>query len=473
MTLRLRLAIGVLVVVLVASIAFSLVAYSMVDEALRTEVDRSVRAQGGRVADSVSRKVDGKGKTAHVLFTRSGPRREAFARGVVLAQVLDGRGNVFAQTDAASEMGGLPVDSSVRADDEHGAMRTVRIRHQNYRLYERGIGSKVVQVARPLGELEGFLGHLSFVLIVAGVFAAILTVMFSLWAAKAALRGVSGMTRTTRHIRATGDLTQRVEPGFQDREFVEFSTALNEMLESLEQSQNRERQFVADASHELKTPLTSLRGNALYIVRHECGGFEITDAAAALVRDVDRLVSITDGLTTLARLDAEPMLQIEPVDIDDLIDHALSQSRNLYPDHNFHRLGQVGIRMLDSELMHRIVSNLLTNAGAYSPPGTSILVTLIDEGMDGFRVVVEDDGPGMDNNDFARAFDRFYRGTTSAGTSGTGLGLAIALNAARELGGDVRLGRSDVTGIRCEVMFPAGPTSAVPNTRSSAFSMVE
>jgi signal transduction histidine kinase len=239
-----------------------------------------------------------------------------------------------------------------------------------------------------------------------------------------------------------------VEPAFPDPELREFADAINEMLGAIESSNVQRRRFVADASHELRTPLTSLGGNAAYLERAGDLDTESREALAAVGRDVTRLIRIADGLTMLARLDASPTTQLEPVDVDAQARESLARMQRTYPEHTFRLDGSIGTQLLDVELLRRILDNLLDNAGRYTPAGSTITISLnIDS--DELQLEVIDDGPGLDATERARAVERFHRGSTSTGVAGTGLGLAIVDEAARSLDGSLELASAEPHGLRC------------------------
>ncbi len=449
MTLRRRLTIVLVAVVAIGAVLFGLVARAMVERQLAGDVDRDLRAEVTRVARDLQR--------PRPFGGRVGGRRPGalFGRQSPFAQVLGGDGSIVARTTGVEAIGGLPdpdVDASSAGELQ---LRTVRIDGERYRLGELAArDGSVVQVARPLSELSAFLDRLRWVLLAAGALGVGAAVLLGPWAARATLRPVHSMTRTTRRIAdSPREIARaRVEPAFPDPELREFADAVNGMLDALDAADRNQRRFVADASHELRTPLTSLGGNAEYLQRAAELDDDQRDALDAVGRDVQRLVRIADGLTMLARLDATPVTQLEPVDVDAQLTESVARFERVHRDHRVSSTTDAGTHLLDVELVRRVLDNLLDNAGRYTPAGSSVHVEASTEG-ECVVIVVADDGPGLGEHEREQVLERFHRGSTSAGVSGTGLGLAIVDEAARSLGGSLRLSaaRPDGTGLRCIV----------------------
>lgn len=452
MTLRWRLALALAAAVAIGAVVFGLTAratvehilYDDVDEQLRGEVQRVIGDNGLRGPEERER-ADRRGPFGAGpggrpgIFGGRGPGA-VFGREAAFAQVLDGDGEIVLQTTAVESIGGLPDPDIGVGERGEPQVRTVRIDGDRYRLVEAvGRDEVVVQVARPLDEVAGFLDTLMWVLAAAGAVALGAALLLGPWVARATLRPVERMTATARTIAGSPrDLTQRVEPAFPDPELRDFADAMNEMLESIAAADLHQRRFVADASHELRTPLTSLGGNATYLARTTTLDADASEALGAVSRDIDRLTRIADGLTMLARLDSTPVTQTEPCDLGELALDAVDRCERLYPTHTFELSGTTGVHLLDVELARRIVDNLVDNAGRYTPAGTTVRVTVAADG-DSVTLDVVDDGPGLDEVERTQVVERFHRGSTSAGSNGTGLGLAIVDEAARALGGSLEL----------------------------------
>ncbi|MCB0877936.1 MAG: HAMP domain-containing protein, partial [Thermoleophilia bacterium] len=363
MTLRWRLSIALVLAVTLGAATFGLVARAVVQHQLYHDVDDALRTEVARLVGDLD------GPSRDGPFARRGRRGgdgpgSFFGRNALFAQVIADDGTVISRTTAVDAIGGLPQPRLGDARDGELHLRTVRIDHERYRLAEARVADgATVQVARPLTELAGFLDTLLRVLVAAGGLAIGAALLLGPWAARATLRPVERMTRTAQSIaNEPHDLSARVEPAFPDPELREFADAINEMLASIEDADRHQRRFVADASHELRTPLTSLGGNASWLAARESLDRDEREAIESVGRDVARLVRIADGLTVLARLDAAPAPQLEPVDVDAAVRESIDRARRVHPDHSFEadELG-CGTQVLDAELVRRILDNLLDN----------------------------------------------------------------------------------------------------------------
>jgi two-component system OmpR family sensor kinase len=300
------------------------------------------------------------------------------------------------------------------------------------------------------------------------------------------LRPLVGVERTARAI-AAGDLSQRVPAGDDRTEVGRLSTALNGMLSRIEQafraqqiseegargSEERLRRFVADASHELRTPLTSIRGFAeLYRQGAVRSDEDIRRLMQRIEAEGGRMGLLVEDLLLLARLDQERPLTIAPVDLAAIAGDAVHDARAVQPDrpvtlHLDESLTDVPVVLGDEGRLRQVVGNLLTNALVHTPGDVRVTVSVAQDPADAGLLVlrVADEGPGMDNADAVRAFERFYRAdasrTRSAG--GTGLGLAIVASLVEAHGGSVHLDTAPGQGATVTVRLPrSGPPAPAP-----------
>lgn len=272
------------------------------------------------------------------------------------------------------------------------------------------------------------------------------------WALGRGLRPLRRIEHTAAAI-AAGDLTERV-PGLAapNTEIGHLGRSLNTMLGQLEQAfadreraETRMRTFLADVSHELRTPLVGIKGSTeLY----RMGGSDAEEAMSRIDREATRLTGLTEDLLLLAQLDEDPAAQLEcaPMDLRTIANDARHDLRALDPTRtvtltgpeNHSAPGPAPVNG-DEDRLRQVVTNLVGNAIAHTPPGTAVRIRV---GTEGGRAVlmVEDDGPGMTDEQAERVFDRFYRADRarrhSAG-AGSGLGLSIARSIARAHGGDL------------------------------------
>jgi signal transduction histidine kinase len=246
-------------------------------------------------------------------------------------------------------------------------------------------------------------------------------------------------------------------PGAQD-EIHRLAITLNAMLDRIDSATSRQRTFVGDAAHELRSPLASLR--VQLEVAQRLGPSADWDAVIDdVLVDVDRLDRLVADLLTLARLDESGRLgRREPVELQELVRSVA----------NGYGHARVPVRAelepvdvtADPDALRRVVINLVDNAVRYAT--SEVVVTLRATNRGGrprALLTIDDDGPGLAEDEREKVFDRFYRVAESRSrqTGGTGLGLSIVRDIVRNHGGRVRLtARPDgATGLRAEVSLPA------------------
>ena len=299
------------------------------------------------------------------------------------------------------------------------------------------------------------------------IMAALLTVGAILLSYVGAIRVVERSLRPLKRLAATahqvsnlpldrgeGQVPVRVAPADADpaNEVGQVGAAFNHMLDNVEgalaarhRSETKVRQFVADASHELRNPLASIRGYAELTRRgSDVLPDDTTHALGRIEAESERMSALVQDLLLLARLDSEPTLELEPTDVTEIILNAVSDARAASPDHiwSLELPEDVVMAKADAHRLHQVVTNLLANARTHTPAGTRVTTSLSASG--GFAEVrVSDNGPGVPAEIRDSVFERFTRADVSrvrqAGGSSTGLGLAIVTAVIHAHGGDVRL----------------------------------
>jgi two-component system, OmpR family, sensor kinase len=267
----------------------------------------------------------------------------------------------------------------------------------------------------------------------------------------------------------SGDLSARLDDSVGATEAARLAHALNAMTAQLqatstarEESDERLRRFVADASHELHTPLATIRG---YAQLHRAGALtEPDDADRAMSRiesEAGRMTRLVEEMLLLARLDQGRPLRSDEVDITKIVADAVDDARARDPTRQIDLLlppNPVTVTG-DEERLHQVIENLLENARAHTPARTPVRVEVnTDSQTEIVTIVLADDGPGMTPAHAARAFDRFYRAEASRSRQhgGTGLGLAIVASIVEAHHGNVTLVTQPGNGATFVIQLPHG-----------------
>lgn len=250
------------------------------------------------------------------------------------------------------------------------------------------------------------------------------------------LRPVRDTTDLARRITDT-DLSERI-PTRGRNEITELAVTFNRMLDRLEAALTTQRRFLADAGHELRTPITIIQGNLDTLAP---AATEDAETLAIASEELTRMTRLVDELILLARSERPDFLHPEPTDLESLTRSLLAKARALDSRRWVLSSAAAGTAMLDPQRITQAVMQLAVNAVAHTPPGTTVEIGSTIEG-DRVRFTVSDHGPGIPAGSSERVFDRFAR-LDPRRTEGTGLGLSIVAAICAAHGGDVRLtGRS-------------------------------
>ena len=303
-------------------------------------------------------------------------------------------------------------------------------------------------------ELESLRGILSYVVPLSLVIAG----LGGWFLARRSLSPVVAMADRARQI-GVGSLSARLPVANPRDELGKLASTFNELLSRLEASVEQQRQFMADASHELRTPVTIARTAASVALqqptRHES---EYRETLDIIEQETVRLSRIVDDLFTLTRADAGTYrVRKAPIYLDELIEDVARATRVVAATRNvsivaecIHPASYTG----DEDLIRRLVSNVLDNAIRYSPEGGAVRVAL-DRSSDVYSISVTDQGPGIPVEAQARIFERFYRvDAARKRDGGAGLGLALARWIAHAHDGDIALATSSRLGSTFVITLP-------------------
>lgn len=374
--------------------------------------------------------------------------------GVILYDTLEGGGTLHQYAllrEVSDALAGYQVFYSTYTDGMFQSCAALPIVYRNMNigavfLYEEDIEQAAL--------LQGVQSNLRSMSLMVAVLVLIMSVVFS-----KALTGRAGvLLRAIRMVRE-GEYSHRVDLKGRD-ELAQLADEFNQLTGRIQTTEEMRRRFVSDASHELKTPLASIRLLTDSILQNENIDPETTkEFVADIGEEAERLTRISEKLLTLTRLDANQTVERTPVDVAAVLRKA---------EHMLRPLAQANGTTLESGLvegclvyaveddLYQIAFNLMENAIKYNRPEGCVMVRLFREGEEVvFRV--EDTGVGIPEEDMDRIFDRFYRvdKARSRAAGGTGLGLSIVRDMVSQHGGTVMASRREPEGSCFTVRFPA------------------
>jgi signal transduction histidine kinase len=370
-----------------------------------------------------------------------------FALGNAVLQVRSLDGTIVARSRSAGFFR-LPYDSAERQllMRSRIAFRDVVIdgfdetrnfRQVSYLLDRRPGGPFVLQIAVPQTFLEQERKGLITYFVVSIPIILALGALGGLFLSTRALAPLRAIMQKAQAI-GVEELSERVPVPDVDDEFKQLALTLNGLLGRLQQAFDSQERFVADASHQLKTPLAILKGELDLIRSRPRSETETREFFESAAQEVNSLSRTIEDLLMLARVDAgRASLSVQPVRLDEIVMSGLSRLEKLaraagiqlalnLEGENFETRG-------DPDLLQGLVQNLVENAIKYSPEGARVEVRL-KESADELSLSVRDSGPGIPDADLSRIFERFFRGSGGGGAGaaqgsrkpGSGLGLAIA-----------------------------------------------
>jgi heavy metal sensor kinase len=250
------------------------------------------------------------------------------------------------------------------------------------------------------------------------------------WLSRRALRPVDAITTVAKSI-SVQNLSQRVVVPQTGDELQRMSETWNEVLERLETSVKRIRQFTADASHELRTPLALIRASAEITLRRERDAEEYRTALRNIESEAARMTGLTESLLTVARADTGGFdMPLSPIDLNGVVASVVQQNEALAAGKGIRIKAEIGaqpaLASANDSGMRRLLMILIDNALKYTPKGGTVKVSA-EPTPDGTAISVEDTGEGIAADALPHVFERFYRADPARGSgSGFGLGLSIA-----------------------------------------------
>jgi two-component system, OmpR family, sensor histidine kinase MprB len=464
MTLRTRIAAVASLSVALAVLAAAVGLYIAVRSDLQGEIDQSLRQRAQAfLAPSGTGPPDeglpGGGPPQGGFPRRVQPVPFGAASGYVQFISSQGTVQVPAGQGTSPKIAVSAHDKVIAASGNGSALSDRTVNGTRLRVLTIGIGERgAVLIARPLSEMNHELNRILLLLVIVGASGIVLAAILGALVARVALAPIARFTSRTEALTGNLDLSRRLEVQGRD-ELARLAGSFNTTLDALERSVEAQRQLIADAGHELRTPIASLRANIQVLGEAErLPPAEQESLRGDIVSELDELTALVGDVVELARGAGRGEADTDDdVRLDEVVQGAVERTK---------RRGELRFELSleptlvrgQGERIVRAVSNLLENAHKWSPEDGLLEVDL-HEGV----LSVRDHGPGFDEVDLPFVFDRFYRADRARKLPGSGLGLAIVRQAAEACGGYAEAQNAPGGGALLRVSFgaPVGFSSPV------------
>ncbi|HEY3866117.1 MAG TPA: HAMP domain-containing sensor histidine kinase [Solirubrobacteraceae bacterium] len=470
MSLRARIAAAAGIAVGLAVLAAAVGVYLAVRSDLQGEIDQGLRqraqvfvgpagsAPPGTPGAAGLPGAPGSNGTPGGFPRRVQPAPFGAASGYVQFIAPNGAVEVPAGQGASARIAVSASDRAIAASGTGSALSDRTVKGTQLRVLTIGTGaSGAVLIARPLGEMNKELSRILLLLVIVGVAGIALAAILGALVARVALAPIARFTKRTEALTGNLDLSRRLDVEGRD-ELARLAGSFNTTLDALERSVGAQRQLIADAGHELRTPIASLRANIQVLGEAERLPVDEQESLRGdIVSELDELTALVSDVVELARGAGRGDAEAEDVRLDEVVRGAVQRTQ---------RRGELRFELEieptlvrgQGERIVRAVSNLLENAHKWSPTGG-----LVEIDLHGGVLTVRDHGPGFDEVDLPFVFDRFYRADRARKLPGSGLGLAIVRQAAEACGGFAEAANAPGGGALLRVSFGA-PVGFSPAT---------
>jgi len=439
-SLRFKLTLWYVLILGILLISFSSFLYLTLSKSLHRDVDNKLRSLAELIASESSSPLSkfGFGNIDQALETSMSLKPIG-----KFIQVLDESGQIGKKSDNLKNVQ-LPISLNALKNASKGlitfetnrSIGNAPLRIITFPVLENNHITKIIQVASSLEDVEDALNTLFIILMITVPLALMVASLGGQFLAYKALKPVDNITQTARLI-TSQNLNQRIKPPKVKDEIARLIETFNEMISRLDQSFRQIKQFTSDASHELKTPLTILKGEVEVTLRKERTSPEYQQTLKSNLEEINRMSQIVDDLLLLSKVDSgELRLNKGDINLTEILNEVVSQmnilahSRKLRIETSNHH---EDIHIFGDALRIReLFLNLISNGIKYTEEGSSIHITLLKDNRHDLenpfvKIIVSDTGIGIAKEDQERIFDRFFRvdKARSREQGGSGLGLSI------------------------------------------------
>lgn len=463
-TLRGRLALASLAGLVVASLVFTLVGSQLISgqstRVARDELDRQTVVLAELISEDAERAAR-EGRVFRFLprdgvETLVGEDTRLFFTGLALSPGAD-EPNAEIPSIIVDRLSYdvLDRDGVQRLDfTEPGAAQEIEASAAPVTVGNETAGA--VLLARPVSEFGNSTGAVASRTLIAALVGLGVALLLLVYLTGRVTRPLRDMQEATRQV-AAGDLNTRLQPAG-TVELDEVSTAFNQMVEQLANRERMSRDFLMKITHDLRTPLTAIRGHATALADGVVPEDDVPRSLGAIEGEAARLETMVTDLLDLARLEANRFrVELDETDPVEVLDHAFhaheAEAASQGVDYEL-QVAEMPIIVTDPIRIRQIVGNLLENALRWTPPGGSVVLRAAVSDHGAFDITVSDTGPGVPDHMRETIFAPFESAETPDGRVGSGLGLAISRQLARALGGDLTVGDGEEGGAVFRLHLP-------------------
>ncbi len=460
-TLAFRLTLWYAGIFTISSCIAFLLFYMLVTSVVRNRTDQELMAQARRFAVLASTEGIEEAKRAAVVESQAAGVRKVFFRMLYADGTAFSSSNMSHWKDIGIHAGA--IRQLVEGADHVLETLDIPQRGGEVRILYVMLGPGIIlQIGEAMEDSSRFLEAFRRIFIVTMAFLIVLAAGIGWFMARRAVSGVEAVTRTARKISA-GALDQRVPLNRRGDEIDQLAVTFNEMLDRIEALIKEMKEMSDNIAHDLKSPITRIRGAAEVTLSTSGPMEEFENMAASTIEECDRLLDTINTMLMISRtesgVDRPPPEEMNVAELVleacDLYEPAASDKGITMNCH----VDDAGIAG-DKRMIRRMVANLIDNAIKYTPAGGRVDVRLWRDDADRALLAVSDSGIGIAGEDLPRIFDRFYRGDRSRTEAGLGLGLSLARAIARAHGGDISVTSSPDKGSTFTVTLP-GKTARI------------
>lgn len=443
MPIRWRLTLWFALILCAILILSGTVLYILLQSHLTSELDDNLRVYSARIHGTLNPEAIPEPLDYDVVHSKLPPINEFASPGVYI-QLIDRSGNVVVKSDNLGEQelpvapvliekgfGGSVSIETVAAGD------SARVRIMVSPLYLKD-QALLLEVAQSLNPIDVTMSQVRWALLVSILVALTLAGVSGAVLVRRALSPVQHITRTAQNIEASSDLSRRVDYSGPKDEIGQLATTFDHMIKHLDRVFESQKHFVADASHELRGPLTVVQGN-LDLLKRNLGEEDRRESLRAIEAETARMTKIVSDFLVLAEVESGQLERQEMVSLREILLDSLGRAQQLAGNRKIviGRQEDLSIRG-DAHRLKQLLGNLVDNAIRYTPEGGTIALSLFRDG-DWACLEVADTGIGIAPQHLPHILDRFYRvdKARSRAKGGTGLGLAIVKGIAEQHGGKV------------------------------------